>query len=309
MVSSFDQQQWSSVLLPADQRMRAEPARDERLSRMRRWAIPAAALFHVLLLICLWFIDRSMMFVEPPPAAIPVKVVYEQPPPPPAPKPTPPPQAAVPPPQAAPVEQPSQALGYRESGKDQETRAPRSADRTGPEEKAPSDQADAAQTQAKEKPAPAPAPRPEAMQALSIGGVGMPKAMVARPEPERTAREARAPQPAPPRPPNIELGDKAESGDPYLNQIQAMIHRVMYYPPQAAPLGLGGVVSCEFIVGRTGEILASKVVKSSGVSILDDAAIAIVRGAGPFPPLPKDYPDTVIIMSVIPMYPPGPPHG
>lgn len=309
MVTSFDPQLRSPVLLPPEQRIRAEPARDERLSRMRRWAIPAAALFHAVLLIWLWFIDRSMMFVEQPPDSIPVKIVYEQPPPPPPPLPSPPaPKPAPPPPQAAPVEQPRQSLGYRESGKDLETRAPRSADQIGPEEMPPPDRADAMQTQARDKPAPAPAPQPEQTQAPSLGGMEMPKPMVARPEPHKAAREARAPQPAPPRPANIELGDKAESGDPYLNQIQAMIHRVMYYPPQAGPLGLEGVVSCEIVVGRTGEILASKVVKSSGVSILDDAAIAILRRASPFPPLPRGYPDTVIIMSVIPMYPAGP-HG
>lgn len=295
-------------LRPPDGRIGAGPTRNDRLSRMRRWAIAAAALFHLGLVLWLWLIGRAAMLFVPLPEPIPVRIVYEQPKPPPALPLEPPPPAPKPSPlRQAPVEPAKQPLAYRESGKDLETKAPRPADQAGPQEQAPADKATAPETQARDKPAPA--PQPEAPKAPTKAGLEKPKPAVARPEPHQSARETRAPQVAPPRPPGIEEGDKAKRGDPYLNAVKARIAREMYYPPQAAPLGLRGSVQYDVIVGRMGEILSVAIVKSSGASMLDDAAVQILRRAGPFPPLPNSWPSPAHLSGNMPMYPVGQPHG
>lgn len=286
--------------------MRAEPVRSERFGRMALWAIIAAALFHIALFAWLWFFGDAVLYV-PPPDPIPVKIVNEPPPPPPPPLPA----SKPPPPQQAPAEEPQKPMSYRESGKDLETKALRPAEQIGPEEQKPTpDQGATPETQSKEQPPPAPEPQPEPqlapLQPPAPQGIEKPKEAVARHEPQRKpAHETRAPQPAAPRPPGIEFGDKSESGDPYLNEVQRMIDRETYYPREAAPLGIEGSVQFQIAVGRTGELLSITIVQSSGASILDDAAIQILRRASPFPPLPSDYPSPAILKGGLPFYPPG----
>jgi protein TonB len=309
MVTSSEPHLPSPILPPAEVLAHVETVRRERRSAMRSWAIVAAALFHVALFVWLWFVgDGAWLSVSPPP--IPVHIVYEEPPPPPPP--APPVTAPEPPPPAPPFEQPKQ-LKYRESGKDLETKALKPADTVGPEEAAPPDKADAAETATKEKPSPAPAPvappEPAPAKLPSVEGLDKPKQTTARPDQRKPAREARAPQLAPLRAPGIEFGDKAESGDPYLNKIQAMLDRERYYPPQAAPLGLQGVVYFMMVLGPMGNILVLEIEKSSGVSILDDAARDIILRAAPFPPLPNEFPSPAGIRVPIPMFPPGRSHG
>jgi protein TonB len=310
MVTSFISPRGSPVLQP--ERMRTEPVRSERLSRMTVWAIIAAALFHIALLVWLWFFS-DLVFYEPPPPPVPVKVVYEEPPPPPPP---PLPAPKPPPPQQAPAPQPQKPLSYRESGKDLETKALKPADTVGPQEEPPPNQGAATETAAKDKPEPAPEVPPD-LQSLPMpvlppvpDGAEKPKETVARHEPQRKpAHEARAPQVAMPRPPGIEYGEKAMSGDPYLNKVQAMIDRETFYPAQAVPLGIQGSVSFEITLGRMGELLSIAIVKSSGASILDDAAIQILRRASPFPPLPDDYPSPAVLKGGLPFYPRASPNG
>lgn len=307
MVTSFVSPRGSPVLQPAPERMRAEPVRSERIGRMALWAVIAAALFHVALLAWLWFLGHAVLSV-PPPDPIPVKIVYESPPPPPPPLPAPKPR---PPPQQAPAEEPQKPLSYRESGKDLETKALRPADQIGPEEQKPTqDQGAAPETLSQEQPQPAsqriPEPQLAPIQPPAPQGIEKPKEAVARHEQQhKPAHETRAPQPAAPRPPGIEFGDKAESGDPYLNEVQRMIDRETYYPPQASPLGIQGTVQFQIAVGRMGELLSITIVQSSGASILDDAAIQILRHASPFPPLPSDYPSPAILKGGLPFYPTG----
>lgn len=50
---------------------------------------------------------------------------------------------------------------------------------------------------------------------------------------------------------------------------------------------LAGTVLVKFTVGRSGEVLSREVTKSSGSKLLDDAAIASVERAAPFPPMPE----------------------
>lgn len=59
-----------------------------------------------------------------------------------------------------------------------------------------------------------------------------------------------------------------------------------------------GTVVVRFTVGRQGELLSSEITKSSGHQILDDAAIASITRAAPFPPMPNEASDGPLVVSV-----------
>jgi TonB family protein len=61
------------------------------------------------------------------------------------------------------------------------------------------------------------------------------------------------------------------------------------YPEQAKTLGTEGlVVLVTFTVDRQGAVHDTRVIQSSGSSLLDDNALRTVSQAGPFPPPPPD---------------------
>lgn len=69
-----------------------------------------------------------------------------------------------------------------------------------------------------------------------------------------------------------------------------------HYPAEARRLKLRGNVVVTVSIGRDGQVLDTQVLKSSGSQILDEAAVAISRMAGPFPPIPtKDDVDVLHI--------------
>jgi protein TonB len=64
----------------------------------------------------------------------------------------------------------------------------------------------------------------------------------------------------------------------------AQLHR-------ARPAGTGetGRVVVRFVIQRSGAATAIALVHPSGVSGIDQAALAMVRRASPFPPLPAEF--------------------
>lgn len=59
-----------------------------------------------------------------------------------------------------------------------------------------------------------------------------------------------------------------------------------------------GTVVVRFTVGRQGELLSSEVTQSSGHQVLDEAAIASISRAAPFPPMPNEASDGPLVVSV-----------
>jgi protein TonB len=70
----------------------------------------------------------------------------------------------------------------------------------------------------------------------------------------------------------------------YLGQISKTIQRSKVNPRST----LSGTVLIKFTVGPKGELLSRIVQQSSGSKILDDAAMAALDRAAPFPPLPQE---------------------
>jgi len=87
-------------------------------------------------------------------------------------------------------------------------------------------------------------------------------------------------------------GGAAEAGgraaiSSYFARVQAHLSR-QTYPSEARASGVSGTVRVVFSLGRDGRVLSVSLAQGSGKSVLDQAALAIVRGAAPFPPFPSE---------------------
>lgn len=271
----------------------APPAR----GRIGRSAVALAALAHLLLLAWL-IIDWHGPALDLP-QPIPVQLVMAPPPPPPS-----PPRAKQPPPPPK----------VRESGPDQKTTAPPTATTTGPVAAPPSKQSVAAPTPT---PAPAPAPAVAPTPAASKQPVPeapappLPETKPAAPAPPR--EELRRPQearlPSAPHPARAlrdrVMGDRAETGDPYLNRLWSLIlaRRPATTPVGPAGLHLEGVTVFQMMLDREGHIEALRLAQSSGAPALDQEAERMVETAAPFPPPPSGYPVPLVINVVLHLSP------
>ena len=84
-------------------------------------------------------------------------------------------------------------------------------------------------------------------------------------------------------------GAAQEGGDTtqrlaYLGQVRKTLERSKVNPRST----MSGTVLLKFTVGPRGELLSRTVQRSSGSKVLDDAAMAALDRAAPFPPLPQE---------------------
>jgi protein TonB len=84
----------------------------------------------------------------------------------------------------------------------------------------------------------------------------------------------------------VETGGRAAISS-YFARVQAHLAR-QAYPSEARASGVSGVVRVIFSLGRDGRVLSVSLAQGSGTSVLDQAALAVVRRAAPFPPFPAD---------------------
>jgi protein TonB len=73
----------------------------------------------------------------------------------------------------------------------------------------------------------------------------------------------------------------------YPGKVVAKLRRALRYPSEARSRRLNGVVQVRFVVGSSGDVGSVGLASSSGSPILDDAALATVNRAAPFPPIPE----------------------
>jgi protein TonB len=84
-------------------------------------------------------------------------------------------------------------------------------------------------------------------------------------------------------------GAAQEGGDTtvrlaYLGTLRKTLERSKVNPRSR----LSGTVLIRFTVGPSGEVLSREVKRSSGSKLLDDAAMAALERASPFPPMPEN---------------------
>lgn len=80
-------------------------------------------------------------------------------------------------------------------------------------------------------------------------------------------------------------GGRADASD-FAGRVLAHLHRYKRYPSAAARRRLSGVVTVRFSIGKAGDLRAVALAGGSGAPLLDDAAVAMVRRASPFPAIP-----------------------
>lgn len=83
----------------------------------------------------------------------------------------------------------------------------------------------------------------------------------------------------------------------YFSKLKNQIQMVWRYPEAAKVSGLQGRLVLKFVLNRDGSLRDLKVVRSSGVEILDDAAIKAIRRAAPFYAIPKNLGDVLSIVA------------
>jgi protein TonB len=85
----------------------------------------------------------------------------------------------------------------------------------------------------------------------------------------------------------------------YRQRAIAHVARFKVFPPAAQDRGIRGSVGFTFTVTRSGGISSVSVTGSSGAPMLDQATLAMVRRAVPFPPIPEGGPASMTISTRI----------
>lgn len=91
-----------------------------------------------------------------------------------------------------------------------------------------------------------------------------------------------------------QAGGRATALSAYRGKLYSRISRKKVTPRTRRV----GTVVVRFTVGPDGELISSEIAKSSGNQSLDDAAIASINRAAPFPPMPSEANDGPLVVSV-----------
>ena len=86
---------------------------------------------------------------------------------------------------------------------------------------------------------------------------------------------------------SVNLGDAKQSFNEFLKAVRDRIKQVQRYPPRVRNLDDGASATVRFTLFKDGTIWNPTVTDSSGSKALDNAAIAAVRNAVPYPPFPE----------------------
>jgi protein TonB len=84
------------------------------------------------------------------------------------------------------------------------------------------------------------------------------------------------------------VGNYSRLSRDYQSRLQRLVERNKYYPLQARRNGVQGKATVSFTVRRDGKIERIVLSRSSGRSILDQAAITTIKRIGKAPPFPND---------------------
>ncbi len=75
----------------------------------------------------------------------------------------------------------------------------------------------------------------------------------------------------------------------YFASIKRKIELIWQYPQEAAAAGIQGDLLIDFVIGRNGALESLRLLQGSGYKILDDEALASIRKAAPYNPIPEQY--------------------
>lgn len=111
---------------------------------------------------------------------------------------------------------------------------------------------------------------------------------------ERSARRREAPPPRLQAAAGIREDSAALYGpkgpyDAYLVEIRRKIEDIWNYPPEAVSRKSEGSAVIRFTITASGKLAGYYVTSTSGSLILDEGALAVVRAAAPYAPLPAAF--------------------
>ena len=86
---------------------------------------------------------------------------------------------------------------------------------------------------------------------------------------------------------SVDLGDAKQSFNEYLKEVRDRIKQVQRFPPRVRNLDDGTSTTVRFTLFKDGTILNPVVTDSSGSNSLDNAALAAVQNAVPYPSFPE----------------------
>ena len=85
---------------------------------------------------------------------------------------------------------------------------------------------------------------------------------------------------------SVNLGDAKQSFSEFLRAVRERIKQVQRFPPRVRSLDDGAAATIRFTLFKDGTVRNPEVTISSGSKALDNAALAAVRNAVPYPPFP-----------------------
>lgn len=101
--------------------------------------------------------------------------------------------------------------------------------------------------------------------------------------------------PPPPPPPNP---GAVKARDDYFGRVLAWLERHKRYPGEARSRRTQGTAMVWFVMDRQGRVHGSKLHKTSGYPVLDEAAVKMVERASPLPAMPPEMPDQTVELVV-----------
>jgi periplasmic protein TonB len=112
-------------------------------------------------------------------------------------------------------------------------------------------------------------------------GVGASAQEPAKPQPQEAPPVVTAPSPPP---------SASSAIASWQQSVVARLAKVQRYPAQAR--SVPGVVNLGFTIDRHGALVSSRIVKSSGSTVLDAEALDMIKRAAPLPPPPTEIADS-----------------
>lgn len=93
----------------------------------------------------------------------------------------------------------------------------------------------------------------------------------------------------------------AEIMSRYTQMISLWIQKFKVYPEEARIAGLNGSTVVRIRIDRRGNIRYYALERSTGIEVLDQAAIDMIRRANPVPAVPDDYPEGELFEFLVPV--------
>ena len=86
----------------------------------------------------------------------------------------------------------------------------------------------------------------------------------------------------------VELDSQDTEYATYLKKIKKKIENIWSYPRQAFEREKEGISTVKFSLDKSGKLLASRIIKSSGYDLLDKETMSAIRAAAPYESFPPD---------------------